>query len=141
ELELAHRFEQVDLPLGVDREGVDGRDPRRRHEALRGEVEDVVGLRLLERPAHRGEIAQVGLDQVDLALEVLDVVGPAPPAVEAEDLDVGMLGEQVVGEVRAGETGDASDQGLHETSSSKNPAAPESRSYAAASPTSRIRPR
>src|SRR5438034_765305 len=85
--------------------------PRRHREALRRKVDDVVGPRLLEKRAHREEIAQVGLDQGDPVAQVLDVLRLAPPAERADHL--GALRERVLGEVAADETGDASDQNAH----------------------------
>ena len=44
---------------------------------------------------HRGVVAQVGLDELDLLVEVLHVVHAAAPAEGAEDLHVRVLREQI----------------------------------------------
>src|SRR5439155_26447065 len=85
--------------------------PRRHHEALRREVDDVVGPRLLEEGAHREEIAQIGLEQADPVAQVLDVLRLAPPAERADHL--GALGERILGEVTADEARDARDEDAH----------------------------
>src|SRR5947207_1796403 len=77
EIHLAHR-------VGVERFG--GRVPRRGHEALRGEVDEVIGRRLLHEMLHGREVAQVALDEVQLLSHVVDVLGLAAPAAGAPHL-------------------------------------------------------
>ena len=74
-------------------------------------MNDVVGPRLLEEPAHGEHIAQVALDQADPLAQVLDVLGLAPPAKRPDH--VGPPLECELGEVAAHETGDSSDQNAH----------------------------
>src|SRR4029453_17526473 len=110
--ELAHALEEVHLADGVGPQGLRRRVPGGLHEALRRQVNDVVRPRLLEERAHREEIAQVALDQVDPLAQVLDVLGLAPPAQRADH--VGPALERELAEMAAHETGDSNDQNAQE---------------------------
>ena len=109
--ELADRLEEIHLADGVGEERFRWRLPGGGDERLRGQVHDVVRPRALEQIAHRGELAQVGLDQLETVAEVLDVLGVAAPAQRADH--VRLLRQGPLGEMAADEPRDPRDQHPH----------------------------
>ena len=113
---LGHdRLEQVDLPDGVDHERLGRKLPGGRDEALGGQVEDPVRAGGGQRFPQGAHVLEVGFIKGDFPRmeERGDVLHPAPPADEAVDLDAGMMGQDVLGQVAARETGDSRDQNVH----------------------------
>src|SRR5439155_22964475 len=92
------------------------RATRSRHERLRGQMEHQIWTHLLERVAGRRRIAEVAFQQRDPFADVVDVLGAASPAQDAEDRAVS-AGEQVVDEMAAGESGHSG----HEYSAHEGP--------------------
>ena len=58
--------------------------------------EDVVGGKLLQGAIDRMQVAQVGLEELDLVEDARDVFETAAPAMHAGNLNVGMVGEQIL---------------------------------------------
>src|SRR6185503_6168184 len=124
----------VELADDVRHQGLGGSGPRRRHEGLGRQVEDPVRAFVVEHVTHGGGVAEVALHQANLVREVLDVLGPAPPALDAGDLRPRLLREDEVHEMAAGEAGHAGHQDLHAFVLSFVSAAARAASYAATTP-------
>ena len=116
-------LEQVHLRQDIVGERLRGRLPRRAHDALRGQMHDVVRARPRDERPHRRVIPQVGLDEGDAPAQMLDVLGRALPSTRAEDL--GALGERVLRHVAADEARDAGDQHPHGSAVYKRAIGPE----------------
>src|SRR6267142_4782386 len=114
DMELLHGLENVELADDVRDERFRGGGPRSGHEALGGEVEDPVRTSFLQDVSHRGCVAEIALEHPHLPHKVLDVLGPASPALDPNDLDVLFLAEDVVDEVASGEPSDPRDQSPHD---------------------------
>src|SRR5262249_57854536 len=92
----------------------------RGHAALTGQGEAPLGALLPEHAPDGCRVANIALDTPHPVAKVLDVLETAPPAVDAEDLDVAP-GDEIIGQVAAHETGESRDQDAHHESPSKKP--------------------
>ena len=107
---LLHRFEHARDAKRGELAGEDGLIPRRLHEALRGEVVDLVGFALANDVGQRRLVEQVRGHELDAVDEVRDaLVGRRGAATHRAD-DAVALGEQEFGEVRSVLAGDAGDE-------------------------------
>ena len=113
EPEPADRFEEIDLRDDVGGQRLGRLVPRGADEALGGQMDHVGGVGEFHERPHRGQVAQVGLDEGDARPQVVDVLALAPPPAGAEDLRA--LGERVFGHVAPDEPRDARDQYPHGT--------------------------
>jgi hypothetical protein len=55
---------------------------------------------------NRGVVPQIGFTELNLAVQMLDILRPAPPALKAEDLDLRLLGQKIVRQMGPGKTRD-----------------------------------
>ena len=107
---LTHGFQHPRDAEGGELSRENGLVPRGLHEALRGEIIDLVGLRFVDDVGERRLIEQIGRDEFD----AIDKMGNAlvrGGRRAADDADNAIpLGEQQFGEVRAVLSGDPGDQ-------------------------------
>src|SRR6266511_2628404 len=131
------RLEEVQLRFDVDAQRRSGLVERELHVRLRREVEDALRLdrgdELFDR-AGIGELAVQerhataaaviaerpaggipALDHLDLVLggQDLEILGTRTPPIRRIDRDVGMVSQDVLREMAAGEAGDTRDQDTH----------------------------
>ena len=126
---LAYGFKKVQLADNVVLEGGGRGVPGGWNVTLRGQVENAVGAHGGDQFVGAERVHQVALNQVDfvslegvlkganagdarlnhmqVVLGVGDVLQAAPPAVDAEDLGIGVLGKQVVHQMTPREAGNA----------------------------------
>src|SRR5262245_52742626 len=123
QLKIPQRLEEIQLAQNVAAQGIAGHEPGRRHVALGGQVEDAIRAHLGEDAPDRRGLPHVAFNEPHPIAKVLDVVHPAPPAVDAEDLDVAAA-DQVVSQMASDEARESGDQDRHQVSPSKKPRTP-----------------
>ena len=116
--DAAHGFQQVHLADNVVLEGTRGSIPRGGYVALGGKMKDAVGanrgyqfvcaegveqvalnevyLAGLESVIQRGDIGNPGLDQIQFFCQMSQVLHATTPPVSTENLNTGVVGQQVV---------------------------------------------
>ena len=109
-VDVADRLEHARDADGGELGGQHRLRPRGRHEALRGEVVDLVRLRGAQRLLQRGLVEQVGLQQLDAARQVRDALERLGARAAHDAVDLVALVEQQLGEVRAVLAGDSGDE-------------------------------
>ena len=82
------------------------------HEALRGEVVDLVGLGCLDGIHQRGLVEKIAREEIDLIQKVGDAVGDDRARTSSEAVDLVTFLEKEFGKVRAVLSRDAGDECL-----------------------------
>jgi hypothetical protein len=62
-----------------------------------------------DQSGNRGLVPKIAFDDGDEAVQMFDEIGAAPPALDSVHLYIGE-GEDMVGEVASGETGESGDE-------------------------------
>jgi hypothetical protein len=113
EAQVEHGLEEMDLADGVDAQRLGRQAPGGGHEALGGQMKDVIGLDVLQAFFQGNVVLEVAFVEVDLVLDAADVVHAAPPPDEAADFHIGLGGQDVFRQVTSGKPGNARDKDSH----------------------------